>query len=340
MKKILFFLTFISLAQSVCAQSDSLIFRNGNTMVGEVKEMTRGVLTIETEYSDSDFMIEWQQISEFYSDQLYTVNLDDRTLLTEAKIENLGNGKFKIVGEAQTREVNIDEIVYLRQLDSSFWSKMSASVDLGFSLTKASNLRQYNASANLGYKTDQWTVNGHYRQVRSNQDDVDPIRRTEAGIGGDYSLRNGIFFGAALNFLSNTEQQIDLRTTGSVGAGYYILRNNDMYWNGFLGVAINNENFLEVPEEVSSDRESLEGVLGTELNMYDVGDLNLFTNVLWYPSFTEEGRNRIDYRFDLSYDLPFDFYIKTGLTLNYDSQPAPGASQTDYVIVTGFGWEL
>lgn len=340
MKKALGILGFIICSSSIFAQSDSLIFKNGNTIVGEVKEMSRGVLTIETDYSDSDFQIEWQQISEFYSDQLYTFNLEDRTLLTDATIENLGEGKFKIVGEVQTREVSIEDIVYMRQLDSSFWSKMSASVDLGFSLTKASNLRQYNASANLGYKTDQWTVNGHYRQVRSSQDEVDPILRTEAGIGGDYSLRNGIFFGAALNFLSNTEQQIDLRSTGSVGAGYYIVRNNDMYWNGFIGVAINNENFLEVPEEVSSDRESLEGVLGMELNMYDVGDLNLFTNVLWYPSFTESGRNRVDYRFDISYDLPLDFYVKTGITLNYDSDPAPGASDTDYVIITGFGWEL
>jgi hypothetical protein len=74
--------------------------------------------------------------------------------------------------------------------------------------------------------------------------------------------------------------------------------------------------------------------------MYDVGDLNLLTNVRWFPSFTEEGRNRVDFRFDVSYDLPKDFYIKTGITLNYDSQPAPGASETDYVIVTGFGWEL
>jgi len=71
-----------------------------------------------------------------------------------------------------------------------------------------------------------------------------------------------------------------------------------------------------------------------------VGDLNLLTNFYWYPSITEEGRNRIDYRFDVKYNLPLDFYVKTGFTLNYDSEPAPGASQSDYVNQTGFGWQL
>ena len=81
-------------------------------------------------------------------------------------------------------------------------------------------------------------------------------------------------------------------------------------------------------------------MLGTEVNLYDIGDLNLLTNVYWYPSLTQSGRNRVDYRFDVKYDLPLDFYVKAGFTLNYDSQPATGASESDYVILTGFGWEL
>ncbi|MGB6035512.1 MAG: DUF481 domain-containing protein, partial [Cryomorphaceae bacterium] len=236
--------------------------------------------------------------------------------------------------------VPLREVVYFRQVNSGFWSKVSASVDLGFSLTEASNLQQFNTSANLGYNSAQWSFKGSYRQVRSEQDEVDPVRRIDGNVNADYALRNGVFFGAGINFLSNTEQLLDLRTTGTVGAGYYIARNNHMYWNGFLGVAINNENFIENLEEPSSDRESYEGVVGTELNLYDVGDLNLFTNFTWYPSFTEAGRNRIDYRLNISYSLPLDFYVKTGLTLNYDSKPAAGASETDYVVVTGFGWEF
>jgi len=338
--KYILFASFFLTQMVLLAQKDSLIFDGGQVIVGEVKEMNRNVLTIETDYSESDFKIEWEKVSEFYSEQRYLVQLSDRSVLTNALFTFLPSGRLKITGEYLTKEVDLPEVVYFRQIENGFWSNISASIDLGFSLTKASNLRQYNASANLGYNSAQWTFKGNYRQVRSQQDEVSTVRRTEASISADYALRNGIFFGGGLNFLSNTEQLLDLRTTGHVGSGYYLIRNNQMYWQAFLGVAINNENFTETPEIPSSDRESYEAVLGTEVNLYDVGDLNFFTNFTWFPSITEEGRNRIDYRLDLSYDLPYDFYIKTGLTLNYDSRPTAGASETDYVVVTGFGWSF
>jgi len=340
MKKTLLAAIVLLFATFAFGQKDSLIFDGGQVIVGEIKEMSRGVLTVETDYSDSDFKIDWEKVSEFYSSQLYLVQVADRAVLTNASIIMVEPQKLKVTGDFLTKEVGFEQIVYFRQIDPDFWSKLSASIDLGFSLTKASNLRQFNTSANIGFNSTQWTMKATYRQVRSQQDDVDPIRRIDGGANADYALRNGVFFGAGLSFLSNTEQLLDLRTTGFVGSGYYFVRNNNLYWQSFLGLAINSENFEETPEEPSSDRESYEAVLGTELNMYDIGDLNLFTNFTWYPSLTEEGRNRIDFRFDVSYDLPLDFYVKTGVTLNYDSQPAPGASDTDYVIVTGFGWEL
>ena len=43
------------------AQSDSLIFSNGEMVIGEIKKMDRGVVTIETFYSDSDFKISWDR---------------------------------------------------------------------------------------------------------------------------------------------------------------------------------------------------------------------------------------------------------------------------------------
>jgi hypothetical protein len=60
--------------------------------------------------------------------------------------------------------------------------------------------------------------------------------------------------------------------------------------------------------------------------------------VLAYPSLTESGRIRVDNRIDLQYDLPMDFYIKTGFTINYDNQPVEGAAQSDYIWQTTFGW--
>ena len=82
----------------------------------------------------------------------------------------------------------------------AFGVKMSANVDFGYSITKANNLRQFNADAVVSYKSRRWVVSANYRQVRSIQDEVDPIRRIEGGINGDYTFNSGVFLGARISF--------------------------------------------------------------------------------------------------------------------------------------------
>ena len=75
------------------------------------------------------------------------------------------------------------------------------------------------------------------------------------------------------------------------------------------------------------------------MNFFKFGDLDLLLNVYAYPSLTERGRWRSDGRFDVKYDLPLDFYIRAGVTVNYDNQPAIVGREIDYVLTTGLGWE-
>lgn len=44
------------------AQSDSLFTRKGEVIVGELKDMVRGVATIETDYSNVDFKIDQGEV--------------------------------------------------------------------------------------------------------------------------------------------------------------------------------------------------------------------------------------------------------------------------------------
>ncbi|WP_455169990.1 DUF481 domain-containing protein, partial [Aegicerativicinus sediminis] len=80
--------------------------------------------------------------------------------------------------------------------------------------------------------------------------------------------------------------------------------------------------------------------LMAELNIFDMKNIDLLSNITFYPSFTENKRYRVDYKIDLKYDLPLDFFIKLGFTYNFDNQPVEGASKDDYVLQTTLGWEL
>ncbi|MUP45641.1 DUF481 domain-containing protein [Gramella sp. BOM4] len=336
MKRIITLITFLLFISSSWAQKDSLVFTNNNIMVGEVKSMNKGVVTVETDYSDSDFKIEWEKIAELYSERSYLITLTDGRRLN-GSISTAQAPKwniYRINGDTLTLER--DEIVYFKSYEKDFWSRLSVSLDADYSFTRANNFSQVGGRANLGYTAPRWWLKASYSLLRSNQDDVEPVRRQDGSLSYRKFLPRDWYFTSVFSFLSNTEQLLNLRTNLKAGMGKYIIHTNQSYLAVEGGLSGVNENFENQRENLNS----FEAYVGSELNLYDIGDWNLLTRLIVYPSITESGRWRIDYSLDTKYDLPLDFYVKAGLTLNYDNQAVEGAEDLDYVVQTGIGWEF
>ena len=336
----------------VFAQNDTLVLNNGDVIVGDLKSMDKGILIIEPPYSDSDFKIDWDGIKEVKAHQRYLITLSDGQRIN-GTFRSAEDGKIFINNEeGEDRTVNFHEIVFINSVDGSFLSRLSANIDLGYSLTKANNQQQLNANFRMAYLADRWSTNVYFNSLLTTQDGVDDIQRNDGGLGYKYFLPADWYLSADLTFLSNTEQSLDLRSTAKVGIGNYVVHTNKAYWGFSGGGAYNNEKFSSVyyPDidstGTANGRKSFEGFIGTELNLYDIGNLNLFTNLTVYPTLVpakgeDSGRIRADFRFDAKYDdfLLKDFYIRAGYTLNYDSSPAEVGKEIDYVFTTGFGWE-
>ena len=333
---LLLLFTIAAKASKVNAQTDSLILINKDVIVGELKSLDKGVVTIETDYSKSDFTIEWKKVKEIYSKTSFIITLKDARRINGFFHSIDSTGKIAITTtDSQQVLAALDDVVYLKGLKSAFWSRVHANVDLGISITKANNLRQYSMRSAIGYLADKWLLDVYYNDTRSRQDSIEATKRTEAGVTFNYFLPNDWFLVGAISTLSNTEQLLKLRFTGKTGAGKYIVHTNKSYFGVGAGLSVNNETFTNGTPK----RTSLEGYMGTEVNLFDIGDFALLSNLYVYPSFTEKGRWRYDFKLDTKYDLPLDLYVKLGVTINYDNRPA-GGSKTDYVYVFGIGWEL
>lgn len=318
------------------AQKDSLILINGNIIVGELKDMDRGVIDIKTSYSKSDFKVKWEGIKEIYSETRFLITLTDGSRYNSA-ISSVSNGKVLIYDEGGGEHyVYLQDIVLLKSLKDGFWDRLNASVDFGYSFTKARNFKQITSRSAVGYLADRWSAALNYSALYSTQDEADPVSRTDGGGAFRYYLQKDWYIPGDLNFLSNTEQKITLRTIAKIGIGKYFIHTNNSYWGVALGTSFVNEVFFNENE----NKKSLEGYIGTELNLYNIGDFGLMTKAVAYPGITEEQRWRFDYTIDTKYDLPFDFYIKLGFTLNFDNQAVEGTTNTDYVFSTGIGWSL
>lgn len=335
---VIFLSSFTPVILSAQSNLDTLIVSNGDKLIGEIKSMEKAIIQLETDYSDSDFKIDWDNVKYIHSNSFFLINLTNGTRVNGRINTSPADSNVLVITSDMGEEIQttVSDVVFIRPVKSDFISRLSASIGIGGSFTKSNNLRQFNVRSSLGYTANTWSIDGNYNQVYNRQDSVEDVRRTDAGIGAQWFLPRDWFVSGSSTFLSNTEQKLDLRATPTIGIGNYLVRSNALYLSVLGGLAWNIERF----ETEDGDRNSLEGVIGAEANLFDTGDLSLLLRAFAYPSITESGRFRSDVNIDLKYDFPYDIYVKLGTSLNYDNRPAAGASKTDYVFQWTIGWEL
>ena len=334
---ITFFFLIIT-ALPVFAAADSLVMKNGETLRGEIKSLDRNVLVFSTGYSSSDFKIKWQEVAEVYSDRIFLVtDASGKRYSGSINTDSTNHDHVLLGSGSELVLLPVEKVVYIRPVKKDFRSRFDASLSVGYNLAKANNLQQFTIRSNFGYNAERWNYKTSFNIVRSSQKDVDNVRRTDATLGVQYFLPKDWFVLASSDFLQNDEQNLKLRVTASGGVGKYLIHTNRTTLTLAAGVAWNNETYTKAD---LGTRNSAEGYSAADLNMFNVGDVSIHTILIVYPGITEQGRIRGDFKFDVKYNLPLDFFVKAGTTFNYDNRPVAGASETDYVVQATFGWEL
>ena len=335
--KFLAFVVLLLISSLMYSQKDSLILANADVLIGEIKTMDKNILTFKTSYSDSDFKIKWHKVKEIYSKRTFTVALTNGDRFqTLINTDSTDIKRVMLKNEEESFTEVLTKVIFLDPYGGSFFSRLEFNIDFGLTMTKANDLRQISMNSKLLYTANKWGIHSNFGLIRSTQTNTDDIYRMDAAAGIQYFLPKDWYAEFSVNFLSNNEQKIALRTTLRLGPGYYFTRNNSMLFSASAGLALNNETSTDPLVDPNT---STEAYLGVYFNKFDINDFSVLTSVVFSPSLTEEGRFRTDFKLNLNYDLPWDLYVRVGTTYNYDSKPAPGASKSDYVFETGFGWE-
>jgi len=140
---------FLSLSH---AQIDSIKFSNGQLLVGEIKSLNNSVLQVETDYSDSDFKVEWKRVVWLRTEShfLVTVKNGDEYF---SDIYSINDSIGKVWTREGTKElISLSSIVYLKPYDDSFKDRFSAYIDIGLEMAKSKNLKQFTTRIGMGYQ--------------------------------------------------------------------------------------------------------------------------------------------------------------------------------------------
>jgi hypothetical protein len=324
------------------AQQDTLIMVSGEILLGEIKLYDNGIVTIETGYSDSDFKVEGDKVEQISTFHKYVILTAQGKRYYGSLASDKDNPSIVLINDAEKgrSKEQLKDILFLKKIDQTFWSRLDFLISIGYTLTKANNNQQFSGNLNTGYTSSKFRTDLSISAIRTFQEDEEytsRTSRTDAGLGFLFFVVKDWFAVARTDLLQSSEQQLNLRAITKGGIGNFVLKTNRMNLGLAGGAAWNYENYSGL---TANDKNSAEAFAALEYNIFDIGDLDLLTKLVAYPSLTERKRFRTDFSFNMKYEFKRDFFINLGLDVNYDNQPAEGSSPFDYVFQTTFGWEL
>jgi hypothetical protein len=333
--KLVCFLIFLLPLFSL-SQNDSIQLRDKTILKGEIKSLSRGVIVIKTTFSDKDFNVKFGRVESLHIRRKCLVIMTQNRR-KYGSVNTIEPGFFTMTFEnGETEQFKINEIISLDEVYDRFWNRFKGSFDLGFNLTKANSLSQISIGSELSYIDKHSVITGTLDALNSSQDNAINTSRTDATLDLLRLIGRRWYLMGSVAFLSNTEQALDGRISPSLGAGRFLISTNQLYLGVSLGFTYNIENYVDQ----TLDKTSTEAFIFTNFNIFDMKDFDLLGNLNMYPSLSEKGRFRTDFSLTSKWTIISDFYVKIGITINYDNQPAVVGNEVDYNITSGIGWKF
>lgn len=159
---------------------------------------------------------------------------------------------------------------------------------------------------------------------------------SRADLGASYTrfLKKRWFWTGLAGVEQNEELGIDVRALFGGTAGRYLVQNQTLQWEISGGLVGNLEQRAD-----STEVESAEALLRTSLDIFKhslpvtrlTGSINVF------PGLSESGRLRVNTNINLRNEILQSVYWDLTFYSNYDNQPAEGASEEDYGLITSIG---
>ena len=315
------------------AQQDVVVTTTGERLVGEIIRVEKDVLTFSTSYSDADFKIEWDKVASIESTRQFLVEtFDGKRLTGSLTAVSTAKGAVQVAGTT----LQIADVAAVQPVERRFWSRFDSGLDFGYSMTRTNSAKQLTLGANLSYRDPNYYDVLFANVFSSTQDNAPDTQRWDVANDFRRFLGSRWYVNTTQDLLNSEEQGLDLRTSIGGGAGRYLMRSSSQHLAVGAGLAWTNENYTDA----TPTKDSAEAYFSSEFMTERLKVTDFITRFTYYPSLTIDNRFRLSYRFDFDFNLPGDWYLRTGFWDNYDSQPPTGFSKNDYGWSNAFGFKF
>ena len=334
------YLVFLSLffASISYAQTDVVIFNNGDRLTGAVKSLERGRLRFKTDATGT-ISIEWDDVAYLSSNQNIQVETDNGKRFFGHLVRS--ENEFSLIVETGAGPIELDnaEVVLMTPIEQAGVSQLDGDVTAGYNFAKADETTLVNLGLDMRFRTETRIVRLDLDSTVTDSADNESSQRESLDLQYTRLLADRWLLGGVVTLNRNDELGIDLRTSVGGGGGRILSQTNHSSLVLEGGLLATRENL----SGSVSDQDTLEAfaTVSWDWFRFDSPELDLSTSLQVIPNLTNTGRVRGELDIKLKWEMVEDLFWQLELRDSYDSRPVVvGAEKNDYGVITSLGWEF
>jgi hypothetical protein len=321
------------------SSTDVVIMKNGDKITCEIRSLDQGQLTVKQEYANSTVVFDWNKVDHIESKQRFVVT-DNKGGAFSGLLSERSDDHIVRVEGAGNEKISHEDVVSIQETGETFVKRLRGDVDLGLSFAQSNAQKNLTLEGDLTYQgTKQLAAVTSSSQFTSQKETTD-TNETTAKTEYFYQLRKSDWYGGAIeNFLSSSEQQIDLRATLGGAVAVRPIYTNKTNLSLIAGLAFTSEKDASNTTSTANTH-GLDSAAAVQFSTFRF-DSTTFDTTLWvYPSLTTPGRVRLTLNQDVYYKFYKDFYVRASFYDNYDNRPVVGAPPNNLGMSTTVGWSF
>ncbi|MCK5210939.1 MAG: DUF481 domain-containing protein [Cyclobacteriaceae bacterium] len=321
-------------------KTDRVLLDNNDWITGEIKKMDYGKISFKTDAAGT-IQIKWDRIYQIKSDKYFEIGLGRGVMYYGSLDVTEDDEKYKImvITEEEELEIDMNRIVEITPIKNKFWGKIDGNIDIGYSYTKGSDVKQWNSSFRLDYRPANAITTISANSIFTEQPERDATTKQDISLSYKYLMKNNLAYTGFTAMQQNSELGIRLRSSLGVGLSKNWFRSNMQRFITTLGVIVNREN----SSDDTQGSTNFEGLVRMEYRVFRYRDpeVDVTSYIDFYPSFTIKDRYRTDLDIKVKFEVFNDFYIGFTFYHNLDTKPPESAaSKSDWGINSSIGYSF
>ncbi len=249
--------------------------------------------------------------------------------------------KIEVIEES-TSKVTLDRahVIHMEETDLGFWRRFNGQIGLNSIYNKGNQSAQYNLSTDAVYPRERWSAAVSYSSSFSSTNGTSAVTRNETQLTAQRLLRwNNWYCAGLLDFLQSSEQGIQVQSTIGGGVGRYLKNTNNTLISVYGGLAWENIAYKQqiVP---ATDQQVTSALIVGEMKLFRFDKTNLNVTGTILPALSNPGRIHTNLNVAYYVKLWSKFTWNISFYGNWDNQPPPGFSGSDYGTSSGITYKF